>query len=422
MTWGEILPKWLTQNPKQLDSLIITACIVMLYMEESSLEIVVVGGSFAGIKMAWELRNRIHSRHKITLIAENGTTIFRPSFPRVVFDDAPLSQMTMDLARNFEGTGIDFVRDRLVHVDQAQNAILTEEGKRSFDYLVIATGARHAYEVVPGLREFAVPWCDASKIIDAKKRILDFREGEFYGGVGTGFTPADGPAMEVLFGLDHRLRKLGSRDKAKLTFVTDKGKLLPPGGPTTWKYLTNLFKERGVEALLNVDIVRLDAEYLHFEDGSKRSYDLCMLIPPYRGRPEVADSGLTDDNGFIPVEMNTMRASQSENGNVYAVGDGAATHAPKSAHIALMQADVAAAHMAWRINRGGVVPSYLPEFKFVMYLGGGESLYMYSQWMSDGDVEEASASREAETSKIEFERKFLERRGNVGQLHMQMIK
>jgi NADH dehydrogenase FAD-containing subunit len=55
-------------------------------------------------------------------------------------------------------------------------------GKRKYDYLVVATGARHAYEVIPGLREFAVPWRDASRIMEAKKTILNFREGKFFAG------------------------------------------------------------------------------------------------------------------------------------------------------------------------------------------------------------------------------------------------
>ena len=392
-------------------------------MATKSSDIVIVGGSFAGVKTAWDLRHKLPPRHKITLISEKPKTVFRPSFPRVVFDDTSLEELTMDLAKNFEDTGIEFLCDRLVSVDQSADKIVTAEGgARKFDYLVVATGARHAYEVIPGLREFAIPWCDASRIMEAKKAILDFRAGTFFAGVGTGFTPADGPAMEVLFGLDHRLRRLGCRDDAEMTFVTDKGKLLPPGGPTTWKYLADLFKRRGFEALLGVDLNRLDGEYLYFEDGSKRPYDLCVLIPPYRGRPELAGSGLTDEQGFVPVEMNTMRAKLSENGNIYAVGDASATQAPKSGHIALMQSGVAAAHIAWRINRKGVVPAYLPEFKFVMYLGGGESLYLYSQWMSDGDVEEARASRQAELSKIRFEKTFLARRGDIGELHMKMMK
>ena len=42
--------------------------------------------------------------------------------------------------------------------------------------------------------------------------------------------------------------------------------------------------------------------------------------------------------------------------------------------------------------------------------------------MSDGDVEIVSASHQAELSKIKFEELFFRRRGNIGELHRQMIK
>ena len=403
-------------------SSLITCVVSGTNVTKQGIDIIIVGGSFAGIKSAWDLRNSLPRRHRITLISDEPKTIFRPSFPRVVFEDFPLEELALDLAKNFAGTGIEFIRDKLVGVDQSGNQIITAGGKRKFDFLVIATGARHAYEILPGCREYAMPVCDPSRILETKKAILDFREGDLYAGVGAGFTPADAPPMEMLLGLDYRLRKLGTRNRARMSFITDKERLLPPGGPTTWNYLEALFKKRGINALLEVELNRLDADYLYFEDGSKKPYDLCLLTPPYRGVKELGDSGLTDERGFIPVELNTMRAKQSENSNIYAVGDAATTPGPKAGHLALMQAGVAAAHIAWRINRKGHVPSYLPEFKFVMYLGGGKSLYMYSQWMSDGDVELAKPSRQAELSKNKFMEIFFAKRGDIGELHRRMIK
>ena len=391
-------------------------------MMKQVFDIVIVGGSFGGIKAAWDLHNKIPRRHRITLISDKPKTIIRASFPRVVFEDVPLEELALDLVKNFKGTGIEFIRDRLVRIDQTGNQIVTTEGKHKFDFLVIATGATHAYELLPGSHEYAKSICDPSRILETKKAILDFREGDFYSGVGAGYTPCDGPPLEMLMGLDHRLRKLGSRERARLSFITDKDNLLPPGGPTTWTYLENLFRTREINALLGAELTRLDADYLYFEDGSKKPYDLCLLIPPYRGVKGVEASGLTDERGFIPVEPNTMRARKSENSNIYAVRDAAAIPGPKQGHLALMQAGVAAAHIAWRINKKGEVPSYLPEFKCVMYLGGGKGLQIYSQWMSDGDVEVVKASHQAELSKIKFEKLFFSRRGDIGELHRRMTK
>jgi sulfide:quinone oxidoreductase len=386
------------------------------------LDVVIVGGSFAGVKAAWDLRLKIPRRHRIILVSDKPKTIIRASFPRVVFEDVPLEALAFDLVKNFKGTGIEFIPARLMHVDQANDQIVTTEGNFRFDFLVLATGARHAYELLPGGYEYAKSICDPSRILETKKAILDFREGACYAGAAAGFTPCDGPPLEMIMGLDYRLRRLGAREKASLNFLTDKDNLLPPGGPTTWAYLQELFKRRQIEAHLKVELEKLDREFLHFRDGSRKPYDLALLIPPYRGVKELEDSGLTDERGFIPVLSTTMRARNSKHYNIYAAGDAAAIPGPKQGHLALMQAGVAAAHIAWRINRKGQVPSYLPEFKCVMYLGGGKGLYMYSQWLADGDVEEVKAGRQQELSKIKFEKLFFARRGNIGELHRKMMK
>lgn len=46
----------------------------------------------------------------------------------------------------------------------------------------------------------------------------------------------------------------------------------------------------------------------------------------------------------------------------------------------------------------------------------------YSQYMSDGDVMEIQLGPEPYESKIRFEQIFLEKRGDIGELHHQMIK
>ena len=161
---------------------------VVLHMRQV-FDIIIVGGSFAGIKSAWDLRNKIPRRHRITLISDKPKTIIRASFPQVVFEDLPLEELALDLAKNFKGTGIEFIHDRLVRIDQTGNQIITAEGKHKFDFLVVATGARQAYELLPGSHEYARSICDPSRILETKKAILNFREGDFYSGVGAGYTP-----------------------------------------------------------------------------------------------------------------------------------------------------------------------------------------------------------------------------------------
>lgn len=385
-------------------------------------KIIIVGASFAGIKVAWDLRHKLGKNHSITLISDKPETIFRASFPHVIFEDQPLDDMTIDLTSNFEGTGISIVIDPLVNVFQEKNEINCVQGTHSYDYLIVATGARHAYEVLPGSREYAYSICDPSRIITTKEALLDFKGGIFYTGVGGGYTPCDGPQFEVIMNLDYRLRQLGVRHKAELHYITDKSHLLPPGGPKIWAHLEKLLHDHDISFSLDTELIKLDARTLYFKDGSAKPYDLCALIPPYRGIKALEGSGLTDDRGFIPIHESTMRATNSQNYNVYAIGDCAGLSGPKQGHLALMQANIAAEHVAWRINKTGLIRAYLPEFKCVMDLGGKQGLYLFSQWLSDGDIVEISQGQKEYESKKAFEKQFLAQKGDIGELHHQMMK
>jgi len=384
--------------------------------------IMIVGGSFAGIKAAWDLRHLLDDRHRIVIIADKSRTTFRASFPRVLFENLDLEKITMDLPENFQDTGIEFVCDPMTAVDQQNDEIVCQSGRHHFDYLILATGARHAYEVLPGSHEFAHSVCDPGRILETREALLNFKGGDFFAGVGAGYTPCDGPPMEVLMDLDPRLRQAGIRDQTRLHYISDKECLLPPGGPKIWQYLADHFAKRDIIMHLKVELVRLDAKTLHFKDGTTLPYDLVLLVPPYRGIKALENSGLTNERGFVPIDWNTMRADESIHRNIYAVGDCIGNPGPKQGHLALMQATVAAEHLAWRINQKGSVRAYLPEFRCVMDQGGGTGLSLYSQFMSDGDVVEIELGAEPYASKIRFEEIFLEKRGDIGELHHQMVK
>jgi NADH dehydrogenase FAD-containing subunit len=141
-------------------------------------------------------------------MSDKQKTIIRASFPRVVFEDLPLDELVLDLKSNFEGTGIEYEKDRLIDIDQTNDRVLGEKGRYKFDYLVLATGVRHAYELIPGSYEHAYSICDPSRIMETKAVVQEFRKGNVYAGVGAGYTPCDGPPLEMVLSLDHRLRKI----------------------------------------------------------------------------------------------------------------------------------------------------------------------------------------------------------------------
>ena len=382
--------------------------------------ILIIGGSFGSIKAAWTLRHLLDKKHRIIIISDKPRTTFRASFPRVIFENLDPDKITMDLIENFKNTGIEFICDPMASINQDNNQVICENNDYQFDYLILATGARHAYEFLPGLREFGLSICDTSRILETRESLLNFDRGNFF--VGAGFAPCDGPPMEIIMDLHHLLSEKGKRDNVKLNYITDKGQLLPPGGPKVCKYLDEHFKGKNINVHLNVHLTKLDKDTLYFKDGKTMPYDICLLVAPLRGIHALQNSDLIDERGFVPVHMKNMLAKDSKNKNIYAVGDCIGNPGPKQGHLALMQATVASEHIAWRINQTGIVRMYLPEFKCVMDQGGGIALHLYSQHMSEGDDLKIELGEVPYKSKIRFEEIFMEKKGDIGELHHQMLK
>ena len=317
--------------------------------------ILIIGGSFGGIKAAWTLRHLLDEKHRIVIISDKRRTTFRASFPRVIFENLDLEKITMDLSENFKNTGIEFICDPMTSLDQGNNKVICENNDYQFDYLILASGAQHDYESVPGSREFGLSVCDTSRILETREALLNFDRGNFFAGVSAGFTPCDGPPMEIIMNLHHHLSEKGKRDNVKLNYFTGKEQLLPPGGPEVWKYLDDHFENKNINLHRNVHLVKLDRDTLYFKDGVTMPYDICLLIPPFRGIRALENSGLTDERILVPVHMKNMLGKDSKNKNIYAVGDCIGNPGPKQGHLAFMQATVASEHIALRINETGTV-------------------------------------------------------------------
>ena len=113
-------------------------------MKSVSKTIVIVGGSFGGIKAAWSLRHLLNDKHRILIISDKTRTTFRASFPRVLFENLDPEKITMNLPRNFKDTGIEFICDPMTAINQDNNEVVCQNNRYLFDYLVLATGVRHA--------------------------------------------------------------------------------------------------------------------------------------------------------------------------------------------------------------------------------------------------------------------------------------
>ena len=105
-----------------------------------------------------------------------------------------------------------------------------------------------------------------------------------------------------------------------------------------------------------------------------------MLLPPFRGPGAVRGLGITDDEGFIGVDW-AMRVQGVE--RMYAVGDCVNFGGPKMGHMAVHQAEVAAANVALEIEGLEPVSFYNHEMMMVIDEGDGDAIYLHKGLWDD---------------------------------------
>ena len=141
-------------------------------------KIVVVGGGFAGLNLTKQLAS---SNHEILLIDKTNHHLFQPLLYQVataVLSPADIAVPIRDVFRNYSNVRV--LMGEVKTIDKQNNRIVLKSKKVfDYDYLVVATGARHSYfgndeweQYAGGLKTIK----DALKI--REKILLSFEKAE----------------------------------------------------------------------------------------------------------------------------------------------------------------------------------------------------------------------------------------------------
>src|SRR5580692_6782891 len=120
------------------------------------MNIVIVGGGFAGINLVKSLAN--NEAIQVTLVDKNNYHFFTPLLYQVSTAFIEPSNISYPFRRMFqEKKNIHFYMGSLVRVNPAANNIETTNGMISYDYLVLAMGTETNYFGMEKIRESALP-------------------------------------------------------------------------------------------------------------------------------------------------------------------------------------------------------------------------------------------------------------------------
>ena len=284
---------------------------------------VVIGGSFAGMTAALEIKRKGKENHKVILIDKSPLFLFIPSLIWVPFGRREIKDISFRKEAILTKKGVDFIHAEAISVDANTQIVKTDKGDYAYDNLVIATGPKVKYDIAPGIEEFAYYVGTPNGAMKIRKALEDFKKNP--GPIVIGATQnagCMGAAYEFLFNIEKWLREQNIRKKVDLYWITPEdylGHFGIDGMPLGESMLKAFMKMFHIHYRTQVGVKEVTANSVVLSTDEILPSQFTMLMPPFIGVDFVTNSPSLQAtaNGYIPVGDDYKHVSIP---NVWAAG------------------------------------------------------------------------------------------------------
>lgn len=296
--------------------------------------IVIMGAGIGGMPMAYEMAELARKGDRITVVSNTPNFHFVPSNPWVAVNWRTRDDIEFPIGPYLAKKGIEFVATGVKRVHPQENRLELNDGSSlAYDFLVIATGPKLAFEEVEGLgpQGHTQSICHVDHAVQAARAWEQFVRDP--GPVVVGavqMASCFGPAYEFAMIMDTDLRRRKIRDKVPMTFITSEpyiGHLGLGGVGDSKGLLESAMRDRHIKWITNAKTTRIEAGKIHVteydEDGKEKKqheipFKYGMMLPAFKGVDAVFGiEGLTNPRGFIIVDEHQRNPKYP---NIYAVG------------------------------------------------------------------------------------------------------
>jgi len=292
---------------------------------------VVIGGSFAGMTAAIELKRKGKDQHRVILIDKSPLFLFIPSLIWVPFKRREIKDISFRKDEMLRKKGVEFVHAEALNVDTTQQVVNTSKGDFEYDHLVVATGPKVKFDVAPGLAEHAHYIGSPQGAMKLRTAFEEFKKNP--GPIVIGATQnagCMGAAYEFLFNTEKWLREQKIRKKVDLYWITPEdylGHFGIDGMPMGETMLKSFMRMFNIHYRTGVAVEEVTDHSVKLSTGEEIESKLTQLMPPFIGVDFVTNSPSlkANANGYIPVEDSYRH---KEIPNVWAAGIAVQVDAP----------------------------------------------------------------------------------------------
>ena len=281
--------------------------------------IVVLGAGIGGISVAYGLKSELGKNHKITIINSVDYFQFVPSNVWVSLGWRNREAITVPLEKYLNKYGIEFIFSPAKEIRPQSNTVFCEnETEVSYDYLIITTGPKLAFQEIQGMgpSEYTQSVCTvdhAEKTWEAYQEFLK-DPGPIIIGVAPGAS-CFGPVYEFSFLLNKDLQNRKLRHKVPITLVTCEpyiGHLGLGGVSNSKEILESELSKNDIPWITNSKIIKINNNKMFIseldENGTmlkqhELPFNFSMVQPAFTGVDVVANvDGLCNSRGFVIID------------------------------------------------------------------------------------------------------------------------
>ncbi|PCJ30620.1 MAG: pyridine nucleotide-disulfide oxidoreductase [Gammaproteobacteria bacterium] len=297
--------------------------------------VIIVGASTGGLPAAYEMRDLLSDEHQVTVVSNTPVFHFVPSNPWVAVGRRQREQVSFNVEPYLNKKNITFSSAGVSEIKPESNTLVLADGETlSYDYLIVATGPKLAFDEIEGLgpegHTQSICTLDHAESAHLAWQRFVKKPGPIVIGAVQGAS-CYGPAYEFALIINDVLRKAKIRDQVPITFVTSEpyiGHLGLGGVGDSKGVLESEFRQNDIKWITNAKVTKVEQGNVFVDEVNDQAetikshelaFDYSMLLPAFKGIDCVANLGdeVVNPRGFIKVDEFQRNPKYP---NIYGVG------------------------------------------------------------------------------------------------------